>query len=590
MKIRFVTYKRKSAKEEVDREEPLARQNDLIDKARRWKGEMEQEELVAELVDLEISGSTDQRPDLQRLIQMARTNQFKRAYIGITSRLFRDLPNGPELLYELREVLGKEIIFGDLLIPQTDPYYKRYEAQRFLDAQTASIDGSVGAKSGLAQLFKDGFKVGGRARYGYRLKKIPRGRDRKGNLKYNSLIEINPATFPHAQWILKRYAEEKIGMGAIATHLNRQGIPSPSAWDSWGNLLIRCSNCRYAHMVDPQSAPAAVDALCPQCREPLLLPAENKWTETHLFSILSEAEWTYSGHYRANYCSTRIKHGERAGQYKGGAWEGKDYIGQKLKPASEWRIRRDNHPAAIDAETCARIVAKREKIRKATPQGRRRSPAHPFPVICGECGSLFSRRGGKLLGCSGRDRKTKQCSNRAIQERVLYSFVARSFMHHTGLLDNPQAILNIISERRKKEDKQIHTQIRLLEKQVAKQKEKANRYCDLWEEDRIDTDSFVERMKQTQKEIDQIKKTIEDLKATPMDNNTNNAASVFSRIYSKETYESPEKLRAIAPHLQKLIAYTKLNPPDFKAKKRTVEVYYGPALRSVLNSGVPTGI
>lgn len=39
-KIRVVTYKRKSSKEEVDREEPLARQNLLIEQARRWKGEL----------------------------------------------------------------------------------------------------------------------------------------------------------------------------------------------------------------------------------------------------------------------------------------------------------------------------------------------------------------------------------------------------------------------------------------------------------------------------------------------------------------------------------------------------------------------
>lgn len=555
MKIRFVTYKRKSAKEEVDREEPLARQDLLISQARRWKGEMEHESLVAELVDLEISGSTDRRPDLQRLMRMARENQFQRAYIGITSRLFRDLPNGPELLYELREILGKEIIFGDLLIPQTDPYYKRYEAQRFLDAQTASIDGSIGARTGQAQLFKDGYKVGGRPRYGYLLRKVPRGRDRKGAVKYNSTIEMNPATFPIAKEILVRWAEGKIGEGALAAELAGRRIPCPPAWDSWGNLI------------DPNNF---------------------RWTKSHIHQILADAEWTYSGHYRANYCSTRIKHGDMAGKYKGGAWEGKEYRGQKYKPISEWRIRRDNHPAAIDAETCAKIVARRNQNRTATPSGRRRSPAHPFPVIC-TCGSLYSRRGDGLLGCSGRDRKIKQCSNRGIKETVLYPFVVKSLVRQFGLLDNPEGILFRIRELQAEASNRIPTEIRLKEKTLGDKKRAVAKYQALFEEDRLETDLFVDRICKLQKEIEDLQDQIRNLRRAPMDKAPFNAGDLFERIHSGASLETPEAIQSLTPHLKNLIAYTRIHPPNFEAKKRTIEIFYSPTLQSSLNRGVPKG-
>lgn len=555
MKIRIVTYKRKSAKEEVDREEPLARQDLLIGQARRWKGEMDQEELVAELVDLEISGSTDRRPDLQRLMRMARENQFQRAYIGITSRLFRDLPNGPELLYELREILGKEIIFGDVLVPQSDPYYKRYEAQRFLDAQTASIDGSVGARTGQAQLFKDGYKVGGRPRYGYLLRKVPRGRDRKGAVKYNSTIEINPATFPIAKEILVRWSEGKIGEGGLAAELAGRRIPCPTAWDSWGNLIG---------------------------------PNNFRWTKSHIHQILSDAEWTYSGHYRANYCSTRIKHGNMAGQYKGGGWEGKVYRGQKYKPMTEWRIRKDNHPAAIDAETCAKIVARRNQNRAATPSGRRRSPAHPFPVLC-TCGSLYSRTGDGLLRCSGRDRKLKECNNRGIKEAVLYPFVVRSLVRHTGLLDDPEGVLIRIRELQAESAGRLPAEIRLKEKQLADKKRAVAKYQTLFEEDRLEPDLFVGRVKELQKDIEKLNDEIRNLRRAPMDTTPFHAGDIFERIHSGASLETPEAIQSLTPHMRKLISYVRINPPDFEQKKRTVEIYYSPALRSALNHGVPKG-
>lgn len=584
MKIRIITYKRKSSKEEVDREEPLARQNILIDRARQWRGQVDREELVAELVDDGISGSTDRRQGFQRLISMAKANEFDRAYIGITSRLFRDLPNGPELLFQLREVLGKEIIFGDLLISQEDPHYKRFEAQRFLDGQTTSIEGSIGAKTGQEQLFKDGFKVGGRARYGYRLKRVPRGRDRKGNQKFNSLIDTNPHTFPVAQEILIKYASGSAGVRAIATDLNQRGIPSPSAWDSWGDPIAHCSKCRYSEKKE-----LAVNPLCPKCGEILIFPEDSEWTKEHVLGIISEAEWTYSGHYRANYYKARIKHGEMAGKYKGGTWEGEAYRGEKLKPTSEWRIRRDNHPAAIDAATCARILERRNRNKNATPGGRRRAEDHPFPVVCGVCGSLYSRRGEGLLACSGRDRKIKECNNRAIKEMVLYPFVAHSLK--SVLFKDPEALIKRTKELIADRKSQIVPDIRLKERELADRKKVLLKYQNLFESDRLDPELFAERYRNLKKEIGLLEETIDQMRRSSMgDSTTINAGKIFEKLYSGSTLKSPDAMKRLSPFLKNLISYTRLQPPDISNKKRTIEVFYSPSLAPALNTGVPKGI
>lgn len=587
--IRIITYKRKSSKEEVDREEPLARQNLLIDQARKWKGEIDQEQIVAELSDENLSGSTDRRPGLQRLIQMARQNEYQRAYIGITSRLFRDLPNGPEILFELREVLGKEIIFGDVLIPQNDPYYKRYEAQRFLDAQNTSIEGSIGAKTGHAQLFKDGFKVGGRARYGYKLKRIARGRDRKGAIKYNSQIVPNERAFVIANEILTTYAKGKPGAKAISSDLTRRAIPPPSAWDSWGNLLAKCGECNFSINESARIKDQLV--ICPLCSQPVLSPKHQPWNKAHILSIINEVEWTYSGHYRANYCATRIKHGVMAGRYKGGLWEGDDYKGQRLKPISEWRIRRDNHIPAITSDICAKVLERRNDPRKKTPGGRRRSREQPFPIICGICGSLYSRRGDGLLSCSGRDRQLTDCKNRGIKQDTIYPFVIKAMIRQFRLLSDPEKILSRIREIEKEKKRTMPLALSRAKKELAKRKASVNLHFNLYAEGKLTKEKFYEGMEENKKKTGQLNELILQLKYESLTDTTLfNGGDIFGLLYTGDVLKDPETIPIITPHIKKLICYVTLQPLDKQNKKRVVGISYNPILSQALKSGVPKGI
>jgi len=241
----------------------------------------------------------------------------------------------------LRQVLGIEIIFA-LAPPKDSPYYEIFEHSQTSTAHVVSILGRDGSRRGQREISLQGFMgFGGKAKYGYMIKSEVVGRRKNKEMCRTKLVS-NPETFHIAKEILERRAKGETCYH-IAKDLERRKILTPSAWDSYGNLL-ESEKC--------------------------------DWKPSGVQSICDDAEWTYLGHYVGNRSNPRIKYGE----YRG------SYFGRKARrPKSEWIIFRNAHELCISRETAEKIVSLRNMKSR---QHRQPSKVHLFTIEC-FCGGRF---------------------------------------------------------------------------------------------------------------------------------------------------------------------------------------------------------
>ena len=322
------------------------------------------------------------------------------------------------------------------------------------------------------------------------------------------------------------------------------------------------------------------------------MPLEIKWVHHSIYGIIQDAEWTYSGHYRANFYNARIKHGDKAGAYKGGTYLDGEYRGQKHKEVSQWRVRKDSHQPAIDPDLCQKVLARREGRKNKSKGGRSRSDQHPFPVICGECGSLYSRRGEGILGCSGRDRKIKECANRGITADALYSHVAREVIKLVKGWDDPAALKRRVDEHRKKRAKEMPAAVGEKEKELAAVKLQMNKYFALFEnETNVNEDAFVERINAMQEKKSALEAEIARLKtAFIVDKTPFNSSHFFEILFDKRSVLSEEMLENAVPHLREIVSFVKIFSPITGGNKRQLDIFLKPAFEPLLKNGVPKGI
>ena len=233
--LRFAFYGRLSTDDKQD--QTLARPSQL-EACRRKAGELDGE-VVVEFFDQE-SGAKDDRPGWTSLTQEARdaaTRRFDAVVIYQTSRLSRDRVSAGLFHRELRKV-GVQIHYaigagdpataeGGLLIALQ---------QAFDEYERAKL--SRETKRGMREAARQGFRVGGRAPYGYRLHHTPHpvpARAKAGDTKSRLVPEPDQAHVITEMFHL--WADKGWGCKAIADHLNRPGgPPSPSHVDTTRNI------------------------------------------------------------------------------------------------------------------------------------------------------------------------------------------------------------------------------------------------------------------------------------------------------------------------------------------------------------------
>jgi site-specific DNA recombinase len=204
--------------------------------------------IVCDFTDQE-TGRRDDREAWSELLAEARdreTRRFDAVVIYSTSRLARDLFHALAFERELDRA-GVQLYYAIAAGDQTSPEGRltRHLFQALDQFEVEKLSREV--RRGQTENTRQGYRNGGRAPYGYRLKHVmhpdPR-RARAGDHK--SLLEPEPKEAPVIAEIFERYLSGS-GFKEIANHLNRPGgPPSPKHVDSrrntagkWSKTTIR---------------------------------------------------------------------------------------------------------------------------------------------------------------------------------------------------------------------------------------------------------------------------------------------------------------------------------------------------------------
>jgi len=204
-------------------------QEDQIRKVVKEKGE----QVYRVFCDKELSSTRDIRPEFEEMLGLAMTKQspFSKIYCLDTSRFGRDQHQTQGYLWALRKKYGIEVIFINM--PQTNTYIDPLvetimSAFDELHSQQSKVKGVAGMK----QNVRSGYRAGGRAPYGYRLKEIEVGKLRTGNPITKTKLEPDPDTAKIAKEYFERRAKYE-NRRAILDDFYVRDIPSPSGNRRW---------------------------------------------------------------------------------------------------------------------------------------------------------------------------------------------------------------------------------------------------------------------------------------------------------------------------------------------------------------------
>ena len=207
----------------------------------------------------------------------------------------------------------------------------------------------AGSIRGQKQNIRSGYRAGGFAPYGYRLKKHQLGHDLDNKPITKSTLEPHPENFPIVQEYLTRRAKGE-SRGSIIKDFQRRGIKSPS-----GKSLWLASSCH---------------------------------------GIEDNLE-VYCGHLVHNRHNRKI--------------DGKFVGGKRLRPKAEWEIHRNAHQPAITAAQAEAIRQQRRKHQK-TEAPKARTYLLTGLLECGEChGPMVGDSG--FYTCIHKRKKVSGCSN-----------------------------------------------------------------------------------------------------------------------------------------------------------------------------------
>jgi site-specific DNA recombinase len=207
--------------------------------------------------DSAISGATDDRAGLQRLLAAAQTKPrlFDVILVDDTSRLSRKLIDGLRIFEELKFAGVGAIFVSDGLDTRSEDSSMRFAMHGMFDENTLR-DISKKTFRGVEQLAINGLHTGGRV-FGYR--NVPIESATKTDVYGRPAIQgvrlqVDPNQAPTIRRIFERYAGGH-SMKRIAVDLNRDGILSPQPREgrpqSWAQSSVRhiLLNERYRGVV-----------------------------------------------------------------------------------------------------------------------------------------------------------------------------------------------------------------------------------------------------------------------------------------------------------------------------------------------------
>jgi len=229
--MRVVSYVRVSSDRQAEKELSIPAQLKAIRQFCQERGWI----IVREYIEKGKSAKTDDRPEFQKMIAMARraNRNFDAIVVHKFDRFARNRDHHVFYKYLLAQCGVKVISVTEQTEAET-PQDKLLEGILEVASEFFNANLAAEVKKGMAQNAKQGFNNGGTPPYGYRTEYIA-----LGNQRTKAVWVLGPREeVDIVRWIFHQYAYENKGYRKIASELNAKGIPAQKG-GKWSASTIR---------------------------------------------------------------------------------------------------------------------------------------------------------------------------------------------------------------------------------------------------------------------------------------------------------------------------------------------------------------
>ena len=299
----------------------------------------------------------------------------------------------------------------------------------------------AGSIRGQRQNIRAGYRAGGRAPFGYQLKKHNLGINIDNNEILKSSLEPHPENFSIVKEYLTRRADKE-ARNSIIRDFNTRNIQSPS-----GNPYWSSSTC----------------------------------------SSIENNLLTYCGHLVYNRHNRKI--------------DGKYIGGNKFRPENEWEINKASHVAAITEEQANAIKAQLKKQKDKIPKSRKYLLTGL--LYCGVCHGPMVGDSGFYV-CSHKKKHITECSNSKILsdfiDKNTIIFIKDTLLSKVHF----QKIVDEVKKEYKKEVEKLNRNSSKHKKRLSEIEKQLERLFSLYERGNISLNLIEDRMKNLEKEKTEI--------------------------------------------------------------------------------------
>jgi site-specific DNA recombinase len=456
--------------------------------------------------DKALSSTRDPRPQYDKMISAATSSSppFKKIICTDTSRLGRDNIEKTILIHRLRKKHGIEVVFKNM--PNTGSYMDEVMEQIISSFdQMYSHQCRVKGVAGMKQNIKNGYRAGGRAPYGYKLKEVVIGKHRDGKTMTKTQLMPDPETAPYVKEYFTRRARHE-PRKAILEDFHNKGVPTPSSSTQWAVSTAK--------------------------------------------SMEDNIE-TYLGHTVFNKHNERLKKSGKPDGYKGG---------KKWRPREEWVMTENTHEPLITKQDAEIIISNKEKGLRDRPYNKKTYPLTGV-LKCNICNSNFTGDSG-YYRCNSKHKIGCRCSNGGISQGKIESALSSLLSDVVLDFDNLKKIITKIKERCQPDDTSIVSD---LKKQFQKNAIQRTKLIKLHMADLIDPDELKAELMALKEQKTKITSTIKEVSTTNQDVNitSEDIKKTIENLSKEIKHASPEILRMVFNNLFQEI---KISPKNKKSK------------------------
>lgn len=310
--------------------------------------------------DKALSSTRDERPQYDDMISMATSPDppFRTIICTDSSRFGRDNMEKSMMIHRLRNKHDIKVVFKNM--PQTGSYMDEVMEQIISSFdQMYSHSCRVKGVEGMKQNVRNGYRAGGQAAYGYKLKKVTIGEHRNGETITKTRLVPDPDTAPFVAEYFERRAKND-PRRAILEDFHKRSVPTPA-----GSV---------------------------------------RWAVSTAKSMEDNIE-AYQGHTVFNKHNERLKKNGKPDGYKGG---------KKWRPREEWVITENTHEALVTDKVAAVIKENKEKGLRDSPYNKKTYPLTGV-LKCGVCNSNFTGDSG-YYRCNSKNTIGQRCKNNGISQ------------------------------------------------------------------------------------------------------------------------------------------------------------------------------